>query len=184
MIKKIFAVLLCVIVFTSVGYAEEVGDISNTDRLVKRIQTKDFWVIGLGPAWLVNFNDTKTGISVPFGRIWEASENGEIRLLGELITTGDSYFGKVILGGSYLPATTTVSLVAGGGLGVGIAEGDSDAEVDLSVESGFVAEAWFGVRLFRLASTQLEIMANYSLMFAENEEGRPGAASLRVNLLY
>lgn len=154
----------------------KVGEVPfrETFRLENRVVSKDFWSVGFGPYLGANSQQVLYGYHI--ARHWEASSRGEIRLGLSGAANGEAALTTLTLGGAFFFSRSNVSPYIGVDAGYGFSAGP-----ELDTAAGFAGKAAFGVRLFRIASTQLDIAATYSGVFGSPN---PGVTGIQLSVLY
>ena len=158
-----------------------VGDIrpEEVKRVNTRIESHHFTTFGFGPYGSSTSNKGGMMYGLSYGRTWEGSETGEIRFDINGAANSDSQFFNLGLGYGFIPSTEDISPIIGGELGLGYAGYKKDG--DSKSRGGFTAGAFGGIRFFRTADTQLELLAKYNAVIAEDS---PGVYGIELRLLF
>jgi hypothetical protein len=191
MTAKHFATILLTISFLFTGFglrAEEtekhkptVGDIhdNEVERINRRVTSHQFSSFGFGPFGSSTSNEGGVMYGLSYGKTWEARETGEIRLDFQGAANSKQQFFSFGLGYGFLPLTGDFSPVLAFELGGGAAGYRKDG--DHHSASGFSGGILAGMRFFRTADTQLELMTSYHAVFAKDT---PGIFGLQLRILY
>jgi hypothetical protein len=189
--KKSFVTVLMIagILFQAAGafaqtpkkHRPTVGDIEDQEieRIDRRVKTHQFSSFGFGPFGSSTSNKGGVMYGLSYGKHWEANENGEIRFDAQAAANSASQYFGLNLGYGFLPFTSDISPIFGAELGAGYAgykKGD-----DSKNAGGFGGGAFTGLRFFRTADTQLELLASYHAVFAGDV---PGVYGLQLRILY
>jgi hypothetical protein len=157
-----------------------VGEIQSGDveRIRTRVQSLSLWSVSLGPAYLSKFENNNMFYSLGIAHHWDVSEQAEVRLRfnGAAASKDSGYYLGAGIGGAYFFSTTNISPLLGAEFGVGTAGAH-----DMDTQSGFGGGVFGGVRFFRTATTQLEVLAFYNTIFAKEN---PGLWGVQLALLY
>lgn len=159
-----------------------VGEIEDSDitQIVRRQESLNLKAFGFGPYFSNNIGKGKIMYGASYGYHWEVSTTGEI--VGEIVGAGNSE-GSMINGGigfNFIPLTTSVSPVVGAEFGMGYGTGKDEDGKKIGI-GGFSLQGNLGLRMFRLATTQFEIMGTYTATLSSPS---PYIAGLQVRILY
>lgn len=141
--------------------AAEVGDIlvAESNELQRRVQTRNFTVLGFGPGGLSGLGDNGFSYHLQGGMWREVHPNAAIRVLSDFDTRPGFEAWKVTggVGAVWMPSRQAVSPFVGADFGWGYGDGTHSA-------NGFALGASVGVQLFRTASTQMSIEGRSSVI--------------------
>lgn len=151
----------------------QVGAIEDdeVESVQRRKKALRLWTFGFGPFSSGDVGEDKMLYGASLGRHWEVSTVGEITADALGVMNGEGSLWNLALGFSWLPLRGELSPVIGAGFGMGYADTDPDQEN----AGGFSGQFNAGLRMFRLADVQLEILATYVVIFAEDNPGVFGA---------
>ena len=155
----------------------KVGQIedSETGKFKKRFESLNLSAFGFGPYTGQNVGNNKVMYGLSFGKIWDLKEAWEIRadLFGAFNSVGS--FINFGLGPDYIFNDGDISPFLGGQLGYGFAKADD------TIKGSFYAQANLGLKMFRLSTTQLEVLGSYSMLLVE---GNFNILGVQLRLLY
>lgn len=155
----------------------QVGEIEDDeiDQVQRRQKTLNHTIFGFGPAGSTNVGENAMLYALTYGYRWEVTTNSEIASEFMGSTNSKGFFGNWTLGFNYMPSRGSVSPIFGLGFGLGAANGNEKSS------SGFSGQLNAGVRLFRLAVTQMELMGSYATIFSDQNHAVYG---LQLRILY
>lgn len=155
----------------------QVGEIEDdeVDQVQRRQKTLNHSLFGFGPGGSTNVGESTMLYSLTYGYRWEVTTNAEIASEFMGSTNSKGFFGNWTLGFNYMPSRGSVSPIFGLGFGLGAANGNEKSS------SGFSGQLNAGVRLFRLAETQMEIMGSYATVFSDQNHAVYG---VQLRILY
>jgi hypothetical protein len=153
-----------------VGEIEE-SEVNVIERRQKALRLTSF---GFGPYASGSVGEHKTLYGFSYGKHWEVSTTGEI--VAEILYAGngDGGLANLGLGYSIIPLRSEFSPIFGAEFGLGTGKGNAD-----STGAGFSVQVHAGVRAFRLADVQMELMATYTALLS-NASLDAGGLQLRV----
>ncbi len=162
-----------------------VGEVKARDenQLQTRIKSHNTSYFGFGVGSLTNMGNSKLAYDFAIGHNWEVTPRSQIKVLTELFASSDwnAYLGAIQLGLNLFLNDEDSSPYLGAGLGfAGSGSGSSSA----TTLGGFAGSVGVGMQFFRTSSTQFDIFAGYTIEFANNTIGAPGALGLRIGILY
>lgn len=149
-----------------------VGNIQDDQihQIERRQKSLSFTGLGFGPFGSSNVGNSKILYGLSVGHHWEVMTTGEIVLEATGAFNGDGFLLNPALGFNYMPMVTEFSPIIGGEFGYGAAYGkdtSDGAPVDSKTSrGGFSLQANLGLRMFRLASTQMEVMGTYTVILS------------------
>ena len=143
-------------------------------------KTKSFGLtkFAIGPSWVGNLGEGGQLYSASVGHIYQVMEPAEIRLESSLAWNSKAVLWNLGIGAAWIPSHTNISPVLGGLFGLGASDGKYS-----SASFGLSGSVLAGIRLFKKADTQLEIMTRYTVIFDRNERGPPQELSLSIGIL-
>jgi hypothetical protein len=159
-----------------------VGDINDSEitQIKRRQESLNLTSFGFGPFWSNNLGKGEMMYGASYGYHWEVSTTGEI--VAE-VTGGTNDKGRMINGGigfNFIPMTTSVSPLVGAQFGMGYGKGKDEDGVVLD-RGGFSIQGNLGLRMFRLATTQLEVISTYTALLSKPT---PYIFGLQVRVLW
>ncbi|MBK9578877.1 MAG: hypothetical protein IPK50_13415 [Fibrobacterota bacterium] len=174
---KLYSLLLASLSIVTV-HAAEVGDISapETIALERRVQTRNFTILGFGPGNLSGLGDDGFAYHLQGGWWREAHPNAAIRILSDLDFRPDFDAWKLSggVGAVWLVSRQSVSPFLGADFGWGFANGVESA-------NGFTLGGSVGVQLFRTATTQMSIEGRTSVIMDGDQTPWSNSVALSVD---
>lgn len=155
----------------------EAGEVDQVQRRRKSLNLSAF---GFGPFISSNVGDKAIMYGASMGRHWEVSTVGEIVAEFSGAANGHGGLGNFGLGFNAIPLRDEISPVIGAELGLGFANGRDEDDKKVT-RGGFTLQGNLGARMFRLASTQMEIMGTYTAILASPTLY---VAGLQIRVLY
>ena len=180
---KIFLLMFLSFPLFSIAQAEsseaggkKVGEIQEGQALKykRRYESLNLNAFGIGPFASSTITNNKALFGLSYGKVWEASDIWDIRAdaLGAFGNNASFIFGG--FGPSFILSADPIAPFLGFELGVG------GTYVNSTSKSGFAYALNGGLKIFRLADTQLEILGTYTKLFSEDL----GAYGIQLRLMY
>ena len=146
----------------------KVGDIEDdeVDQVRRRQKSLSLTSFGFGPFGSSNIGRGQMLYGASYGRHWEVSTIGEIVAEVKGAANGHAGFGAADLGFNIIPMTGSISPVVGLAFGAGYGAGQDRNDVSIR-HGGFSLQGNLGLRMFRLADTQMEIMGTYAAILSD-----------------
>lgn len=164
---------------------DTVGDIepSDTKRLLRRKESKQFSMAGFGPAGfgseVMDDKDNRMSYDIYMGRAWEVSPRAAIKSVAEVTTDfDDNHIADLSLGANFYALPTDFSPYLGGDLGLGVGRADNENAF------GFTAGAALGALLFRTSNAQLNVEGGAEVMLSELADEFPTVYSATIGVLF
>lgn len=184
--------MLCFILGAPISFsqADTVGNISDAsvNRVQKRRISLNLTGWGFGPHWSRNLDSSTHMYAFSYTKHKEVSEHVDLRMMGNfaLSDDADAVFLTASLGGSYFFSVKDISPLIGGSFGLGAADAmrSKDNEDRPEGVAGFTASVFAGGRLFRTATSQIEITLRAETLLGKNEKGFPSNYGLQLAILY
>lgn len=159
-----------------VGEIED-DEVSQVERRQKSLHLTS---LGFGPFGSTNLGKGALMYGASVGWHWEVTTTGEI--VAEIVgaANGNGAMINGALGFNFLPLTGDFSPIIGGEFGAGYGSGKDSGGISRS-QGGFSAQGNLGLRLFRLSSTQMEIMGTYTTLLSTSN---PNIYGIQLRVLY
>lgn len=161
---------------SSKSSGNKVGEIQEgqTGKYKRRFESLNLNAFGIGPFGSTTLSNDKTLLGLSYGKVWEASDIWDIRAdaLGVFGDGASYFFGG--FGPSFILSADQIAPFVGFELGLGGAYANSTSK------SGFAFALNGGLKVFRLADTQLEVLGTYTKLFSEDL----GVYGLQLRLMY
>lgn len=159
-------------------HAAEVGNITSSEStaLERRVNTKNFEVLGFGPSRFGNMGETDLAYHLLAGIQREATPDAAIRAQANLdFVPLHAWEGDATLGMAYFFSRGDFSPLVSAAFGWGFADGR-----DWS--NGFSLSGTAGIQMFRTATTQLSLEGGPRIVLDRGRDGMPVVWSLGLNL--
>lgn len=164
--------------------SERVGEIRDTDRIYRRVESRDYSFFSFGPSVFNNLDADNTGVGLAYGHIWETTTWAAVKAsIDGAFHFEDTYASVVTgtLGANFYFTPSSISPYIGFELGYGGAVTDAD---EIDNVAGWAGGATLGLALFRTSSTQMHITARYLQIFKDNDEGQPSQATFGLGIAF
>jgi|GEM_PF-1562772 len=177
---------LTALLFSTLAYSQaRVGNVpkSEQESMRTRVNSKNAVYFGFGPSNYQGLGTTALGYNLALGYNWEVNPFAAVRVLASTVIASDAKtaVSDGILGLNYYFSDLDVAPYVFGGLGFGVA---GTTASNATTVGGFAGAIGVGLQLFRISTTQLDLILDDHVIFANNTVGTPGYYSLRLGVQF